>query len=90
MGTSLALVMVFVIIAVEFVTLFVIFPPVVPETAKEPCFMSACTQPVLVFNYYGSISFHCFDIGIMYGACNGFQMVASAGRFSTYCGHLPA
>jgi len=80
------LVIVFIILALEIATLFIIFVPVVPETAKEPCYMSTCTSPVLVYDYYGSITFHYFNVGMGYGACNGFQMVTSASRSPTYCG----
>jgi hypothetical protein len=85
MRTSLALVIVFIILALEIATLFIIFVPVVPETAKEPCFMSTCTQAVLVFDYYGSISFHYFNVGMVYGACGGFQMATSPNRSPVYC-----
>jgi hypothetical protein len=87
---GLALVVVLGIIAVECATIFIIFVPVVPETASEPCFGGGCPHytSLLVFNYYGSISFHYFKVGMVYGACNsnGFQMVTSASRSPTFCG----
>ena len=92
MRTSLALAVVLGIIVVECATLFIIFVPVVPEIANLPCFSGpiACPNQVSVYvvNYYGSISFHYFKVGMVYGACNGngFQMVASANRSPTFCG----
>jgi len=79
------LVVVLAVIAVEIATLFVIFAPVVPETAKEPCLSHGCIQPVLDFNYYGSVSFHYFNVGMVYGACNGFQMVTSSSASPAFC-----
>jgi hypothetical protein len=86
--TSLALVVALGIIVVECMTLFILFVPVIAETASEPCLGSACPQnvSVLVFHYYGSISFHYFKVGMVYGGCNGFQMVTSANRSPTFCG----
>jgi hypothetical protein len=80
-----ALIVISLVIALECATLFVVFVPVVHETAEEPCFMSTCTQAVLVFDYYGSISFHYFNVGMVYGACGGFQMATSPNRSPDYC-----
>jgi len=85
MRTTLALVIVITVIVVECGTLFVLFVPIVPETATAPCYTPACNMPILIFNYYGSVSFHYFNVGMVYGACNGFQMVTSASRSPNFC-----
>ena len=90
MSGTLFLAVVLAILAVECATLFIIFVPIVPETAHEPCLIGACARPVLEFSYYGSISFHYFNVGMVFGACNGFQMVTSASRSPTFCMPLPA
>jgi len=85
MRTSLVVV---IIILVECVTLFAMLAPAVPETAEEPCYSDTCTQPVFVVHYYGSISFHFSGVGVVYGACGGFQMVTSASKSPWYCYHF--
>jgi hypothetical protein len=82
---SLGLVVFLSIIVVECATLFVLFVPVVPETANVPCYANPCPQGPFVSNYYGSVSFHYFNVGMVFGACNDFQMVTSASRSPTFC-----
>ena len=83
MRTNLTLVIVLVIDALEVATMFVIFVPVVPETFRDGC-LSPC-QYVYVVNYYGSISYHYFNVGVTYGACDGFQMSPSANQSPLFC-----
>ncbi len=77
------------LIVAECATLFVLFVPVVPQTATEPCYpiggSTQCPLGVLVFNYYGSISFHYFNVGMTYGAYGGLQMVTSPSWSPLYC-----
>ena len=81
---SLALVVVLGIIVVECATLFIIFVPVVPETASEYTCLYGYTCPKAL-NYYGSISFYYFGVGMAFQGCSGFQMVTSSGRSPTLC-----
>ena len=83
MRTNAALVAVLLIDALEIVTLFVFFVPVVPETFRDGC-LGNC-QYVYVVNYYGSISYHYFNVGMTYGACDGFQMSPFANQSPLFC-----
>jgi hypothetical protein len=85
MRISPGLVLVLSIIIVECATLFILFIPVVPETTNVPCYANSCPQGPFVSDYYGSVSFHYFNVGMVFGACNGFQMVTSASRAPTFC-----
>ena len=85
MRGSLVLAVVLTIIVIESAVPFVLFVPVVPETAKQPCLSPNCAQPVFVFNYSGSISFHYLGVGMVFGACNGFEMVTSSRNSPTFC-----
>ena len=73
MRVGFAVVLVIIVVA----TLFIIFVPVVPETTSVRGCLFGYTCPGTV-DYYGSISFHFFNVGMVYFSCNGFQMVMSA------------
>ena len=75
--------MVLAIIAVECATLFIIFAPVVPESVVPFSCPYGYTCPRV--DFYGSILFHYFSVGMVYFACNGFQKVKSASGSPIMC-----
>jgi hypothetical protein len=81
----LALVAVLIIVAVEVAALFVMFVPVVHETAALPCYMP-CGAAFIVVNYSASISYQYFGVGFVYGACDShFQLVFAKTASPSFC-----
>jgi len=74
---------------------FIVLAPVVPETQELPC-TGPCGQALsqahltsnpFILSYSGSVSYHLFGIGAVYGACGPAYEVGDY-RFEspTFCG----